>query len=486
LDEMLSLEEPRRRPEGSVVSPAIGRARCVSHAVLDASLAAASPAQRQARLARLSASVGNRNVALLVADRRGISRAPATPPTGPSAPAFKIPAAAVARLEGMGIEAAQVAALERGELVLYDIKVAGQSSTYALLQLRQGLLRGGIFSIAVKGDADAAVKAFFRFRQPILELGRDMGLPEIELFGAAIHNAKISALLRRQGFVETTEVIPESLGFGPATEIQVVSKRFPVPGSKVPVGGGTPPTGGVTPPVGGGGAPPSGGSPPVRGAGSDPVAPTRTPSAVAPESPPKAPSVSGAGVEPAVGKVGPPATGELPPMGELPVFRPRFTIGSVVGLAGNVLASLALWWLSAKLAEWQERFIAARFADKVDPHVREAMVKLAPAAEKLTAEDPSQPVYTNITVEFKYGGWRGSVGGSEAIYDVDFVGPVNVSRTKVATERTVRESSDCTSGGGYGCAYSGVRRVTYSVEVKFDETEDQHFWSQVPGGGVPA
>jgi hypothetical protein len=188
------------------------------------------------------------------------------------------------------------------------------------------------------------------------------------------------------------------------------------------------------------------------------------------------PTVTGPAAETGPGKVGPTATGELPPTGELPVVRPRFTIGSVVGLAGNVLVSLALWWLSSKLAEWQERFIASQFAVKVDPHVREAMVKLAPTAEKLTAEDPSQPVYTIITVKFKYGGWRGSVGGSEAIYDVDFVGPVDVSRTKVSKEHTVWETSDCTKGGGFGCAYSGLRQVTYSVEVKFDETEDQHFW----------
>jgi hypothetical protein len=451
---MVAREATRHRSHPPAVSRAIGPARCSS--ALAAPLAAGSPAQRRARLEGLSATVGNRGVARLVAaDRRRIQRTPVTP-------AIKLPAAAVTRLSGMGVSSAQITALEQGQMVLYELHVAGKPSTYALLQIRGGLLRGGIFSIQVKDDVAAGVKAFFRFRQPVLELARDMGLPEIELFGAAIHNADINAMLKRQGFVETTETIPEYLGMGPNAEVQIMSKRFPVPGAKTPpTGGGTPPTGGTVPPAGEGAKPPAGGGP--------------GPSATAPKEGPAV--TTGPAAEPGGAKVGEaPVTSELPPTGEIPVVRPRFTMGSVVGLAGNVLATLVLWWVSSKLAAWQEQFVATQFATKVDPHVRDAMAKQAAVAEKLTAEDPSQPVYANVTVDIKYGNWSGSVGGSEAIYAVDFVGPVTISRNKVSTEHIVSQTSDCVSGGGYGCANSGTRRVTYSVEVKFDETQEQHFW----------
>ena len=249
---------------------------------------------------------------------------------------------------------------------------------------------------------------------------------------------------------------------GPDTEVQIVSKRFPVPGAKTPpTGGGTPPAGGTVPPAGEVSKPPA-------GAGSGP-------SATAPKEGPAV--TTGPAAEPggAQGRRGA-GHGRAAPTGELPIVRPRFTMGSLVGLAGNVLATLALWWLSSKLAAWQEQFIATQFATKVDPHVRDAMAKQAAVAEKLTAEDPSQPVYANVIVDIKYGGWSGSVGGSEAIYGVDFVGPVTISRSKLSSEHIQWQTSDCTQGGGYGCANTGVRRVTYSVEVKFDETQEQHFW----------
>ena len=147
--------------------------------------------------------------------------------TGPA-----IPEDAVQRttpmLRGMGVEEPRIAAFFKGDAVAY----LTPEGVISILQIVAGRLRAGIFSINVENDPSAAVRAFARFRGPARSLASALGLSEMELFGAAVKNPKVEAMLRRQGFQPSTEPVPETMGLGPSTSVEIWSKRFAVTASE--------------------------------------------------------------------------------------------------------------------------------------------------------------------------------------------------------------------------------------------------------------
>lgn len=116
--------------------------------------------------------------------------------------------------------------------------------------------------------------------------------------------------------------------------------------------------------------------------------------------PPAAPPQEGA---PAVEGVTP--AGEIPE-GAILVTAPKIAAASL-RVAGSVLVTAALWWLSTKLNEAEQARIERAFAEKVTPEVTTAMLKLNKVAEQLSADDPSLPVYAHVTVDIKHSGWTG-------------------------------------------------------------------------------
>jgi hypothetical protein len=118
-------------------------------------------------------------------------------------------------------------------MVVGEVATAGKPATIVFFQLKEGRLRAGIFSINVKGDPNAAVGAFSRFRGPARQLARALQLSEVELMGAAVANKDVAAMLERLGFVKTMEPLPPSLGALPGEPIEVYAKRFPVQGPAV-------------------------------------------------------------------------------------------------------------------------------------------------------------------------------------------------------------------------------------------------------------
>ena len=200
-------------------------------------LARVAPDRRLQVLGRLAADVGNRGVA-----RLALARSPVAPPAG-GLPAVDPTAAGV--LARLGLSDANIAGLRDGRIVLFNMVVPGNDDTIGVLQLRPGLVRGGIFSIKVPDDPRVAVRAFAAVRARVLDVARAVKVPEYELIGAAVHHSGIEKMLVRQKFNRTTEVLPEYLGLGPNAECEVFTKRFPVlpaagevpaPGSPAPAG----------------------------------------------------------------------------------------------------------------------------------------------------------------------------------------------------------------------------------------------------------
>ena len=132
-------------------------------------------------------------------------------------------------LKSMAIDEA---AFYRGEMVVGEIVNPGKPSTIVFFELRADRLRAGIFSISVKDDPNAALKAFGSFRGNARQLARALQLPEMELVGAAVMNNDIAYMLeQRLGFVRGMEPLPESLGALPGEQIEVFTRRFPVQGA---------------------------------------------------------------------------------------------------------------------------------------------------------------------------------------------------------------------------------------------------------------
>lgn len=171
-------------------------------------------------MGRFGARVSNRGMARLALARTPIA------PTASSLPAIDQAAAGV--LKNLGLSDAQIAGLRNGEMVLFKLVLPAADDTIGMLQLKPGLVRGGILSIKVPDDPKLAVRAFAAARGRVLAVARAVHVSEFDLLGAAVHNAKIEDMLARQKFTRTTEVLPESVGLGPNAECEVFTKRFPV------------------------------------------------------------------------------------------------------------------------------------------------------------------------------------------------------------------------------------------------------------------
>jgi hypothetical protein len=401
-------------------------------------LARSSADDRKAAVETLHATIGNRRVAMMIA------RTP-----GPSVPALS--PAALEVLKGMGLPEGKIDAFKRGEPVLYERAVPGRPSTLAIVQQKPGLVRGGIFSIDIRANPTAALKEFMGFRQPILNLARAMNVPEMELFGAAVHNEQVLKMLDKQGFVPSKEIIPESFGLGPAEEVTVYSKRFPVQGT-TGAGGGT--TGGTPPPTTGGTPPPTGGTPPPATTAKPPATTTAKP-----------PTTTG-------GKA--PTTAEAPTAGVRGGLAVR---GLKIG-AGLGIQTLVFWWLGKKSAEAEERNRATLLRNNVEPHVNKLLKAQSATALKLTAENPSAPVYANVTADFDYTWTVTGIAANKSIEnvtDIRFQG-MTISHDKLNKEQLLSEED---SGGGQVTTHWATRRITYSVQIDFGETEAEHHWREL-------
>lgn len=460
----MAIERGSRAAFTPAAAPAPPRRRTTT----PARRAGGPPSAREAigQLAR-DARVGNRGLAKLVGERPGAERRRVVARTPTATAPSAVPEAALRMLGTMGIGDTAIAQFGKGELVLVEIPAVGGDSTIALLQLKEGLLRGGIFSIKVKDNPKAALSAFMRFRQLILNLARALRVPQIELFGAAIHNNEIAEMLRRQGFTPGKEVIPEKFGMGPETEVDVMSKRYPVTTPTEPVPAGTTSTPEVTPRTPAKVTPAA----PTTEVPARTPTPEVTPGKLGPTATPGT-TTEVVGGEPVarVGPAGPAAEGAA--AGGLKVG------GALKAGAGFGVQLLVFWWLGKKAAEAEQASRAKLLGEKVEPEVRKALTAQAATAWQLTTERPALPVYLNVTADFDYTWTRSGIGATpseENVTDIRFIS-ATVSRDNLNEQRVLSEEDD---GGGQVETHWATRRITYSVPVDFGETEPEHHWRVV-------
>lgn len=184
-------------------------------------LARVAPDQRVQMVGTFAGRVSNRGMA-----RLALARSPAV--ASPASALPEVDHAAAGVLTNLGLSDAQIAGFRAGQIVLFNLSLPGADATIGLLQLKPGLVRGGIFSIKVPDDPKLALKAFAATRGRVLAVARAVHVSEYDLIGAAVHNKGIEEMLARQQFTRTTEVLPESAGLGPNAECEIFTKRFPV------------------------------------------------------------------------------------------------------------------------------------------------------------------------------------------------------------------------------------------------------------------
>jgi len=152
----------------------------------------------------------------------------------------------------------------------------------------------------------------------------------------------------------------------------------------------------------------------------------------------------------------------------------RLSVGGLVkGGIGVGLQMLAFWWLGKKVAEAEEKSRANLLAKKVDPHVQALLALQAAMAEQLTTENPSAPAYANVTADFDFTWTTSGIGGTpsgHSVQGIRFIG-MSISREKLQKEQLLKEED---SGGGQVTTHWATKRITYSIQIDFGETEEEH------------
>ena len=127
-----------------------------------------------------------------------------------------------AALDALGIAEDRRQALLRGEATT-SLFGGGASPMVIVAQLRPPRLRAGVIEINASGRG---MYMLLEFRSACEDLARSFELTELELFGAAVVNARLDSVLRQHGFELAVDACPDDLGGG---TMEIRSRVFPVP-----------------------------------------------------------------------------------------------------------------------------------------------------------------------------------------------------------------------------------------------------------------
>lgn len=199
-------------------------------------------------------------------------------------------------------------------------------------------------------------------------------------------------------------------------------------------------------------------------AASPPVADVAPPRAIVDVAPP---GVAGESGVPAVRAVEPPEAG--------PRIRPEGGGGFIKGGAFFVGQLVLFWWLGKKAAEEERENVTRLTATKIEPEVSKRLQAEAATAERLTANNPAFPVYANVTVDYDAEWTESGIGrnpSEEHVRDMRFVS-LQVTQLNVEEERQLSHDKDTSWLTSVETHYV-TRRRTYSFEIPFDETPEEH------------
>ena len=223
---------------------------------------------------------------------------------------------------------------------------------------------------------------------------------------------------------------------------------------------------------------PSGGGAAGGGAVKPPaVEPARTPKVEPKAGGPKVePKVGGPKVEPKGGQA-PKVEGPAPKVTTGGPATPKVTMpGWLKGGTMLGVQVLLFWWLGQKAEKAQKRRMAELMDTKINPAVAAALQGKAAEAELLTARAPEFTVYANVTMELDERWTESGIGGAQSdhtIADARFV-DLQISTKKLQSETRIRH--DKFSGFSQITNHESTKRITYSFEVDFGETKEQHRW----------
>ena len=122
----------------------------------------------------------------------------------------------------LGLRVEQIPAFVRVEMVVYALPTEGQPGV-AVIQRAGSRLRCGI--VEIKDPGGGGARTLLRFRERSKRIAAAFGLSELELFGAALVNARLERMLLQQRFVRSTEACPEELGGG---EMEILTRVYPL------------------------------------------------------------------------------------------------------------------------------------------------------------------------------------------------------------------------------------------------------------------
>lgn len=105
----------------------------------------------------------------------------------------------------------------------FSLSTTGGDPTLGFVQRTGSRLRADI--VDVKDLSGFGARACLQFGERIRAVARAIGVVELEIFGVAVINPRIEAMLSRQGFVPGETMIPDAFGGG---TVPSLSKLFPV------------------------------------------------------------------------------------------------------------------------------------------------------------------------------------------------------------------------------------------------------------------
>lgn len=145
-------------------------------------------------------------------------------------------------------------------------------------------------------------------------------------------------------------------------------------------------------------------------------------------------------------------------------------------LGAQMGAQMVVFWALGRLAakEDQERFTKL-FQDKVEPKLKQNISELGARASRLTADDPTRPVYATVTLEVDYYRQDVGIGGNQLTpetQDMKLVG-VELTRDEKNEDKVLHEQKDSSLFSQTTHVF-GKKQVTYSIELAFDESKEEH------------
>ena len=147
---------------------------------------------------------------------------------------------------------------------------------------------------------------------------------------------------------------------------------------------------------------------------------------------------------------------------------------SIRGVGGFVITLAVFWWLGSRAEKAEAASLDKLMADTVEPKIQEAFKAKSAEAERINTQSPENKLHANITVDFDYQWDAMGIGGTpsrEHVYDARFVS-LELGWKKKSTTTIIRHDKR-TSVLGSDTYHDATRRVTWSVELDFGETDKQ-------------